>query len=132
MTCCSRSLQCPNLCTLMCLSIIMIICRAGDNNTFLVAPDSLPLPWGCVSIAKNVDAIRTNLTCQYYHSDTYLNHSNILQRSIIPLDDFPLVPTPHGEVNTQRMKRMFHKLLHAPPNTSFNILVFGGSLSTGT
>ena len=109
----------------------MIVRGVSDNSSFLVAPESLPLPWGCLSIAKNVDAIRTNTTCQFYHSDTYLNHSNILHRSITAMDDFPLQPTPHGELNTQRMKHMFHKLLHAPPNTSFNILIFGGSLSTG-
>ena len=117
----------------LCLTMLMIVvCGVGDNSTsFLVPPESLPLPWGCASIAKNVYAIRTNLTCQSYHSDTYLNHSNILRRSITPLDDYPLLPTPHGEINTQRMKHMFYKLLHAPPNTSFNILVFGGSLTTG-
>ena len=117
----------------LCLTMLMIVvCGVRDNSTsFLVPPESLPLPWGCASIAKNVYAIRTNLTCQAYHSDTYLNHSNILRRSITPLDDYPLLPTPHGEINTQRMKHMFYKLLHAPPNTSFNILVFGGSLTTG-
>ena len=91
------------------------------------------LPGNCVN---DIFKPSTDSTCTFYHSDAFLYDATAQKtRSIMLMDAHPTAPTAYSAINTERFRTMFRKLSSPHPpqtnNTTLNILVFGGSFTTG-
>jgi len=120
---------------LLLLTLLLLSATPGfHGSSFLDPPDSAGLPHGCTSAKENTFAPKSPEICALYHSDGFLhNETGRTLRSVQLMETYPVAPTPYSQPNIDRFRKIFRKLTQPQPvNTTLNVLVFGGSLTSGS
>ena len=116
----------------MIMVLLLLLLSCTQAFSFLDPPDSAGLPHGCAK-ADGI-APRTPEICALYHSDAFLHNDTVRAvRSVQLMDSYPVALTAYSQPNVDRFRKLYRKLTQPQPvNTTINVLVFGGSLTSGS